>query len=1123
MDARGSASLPAGSGQVAIPVPSTYAGALAIATSEELRPGDRLAAYQIEAVVGRGGMGVVYRATDPRLGRRVALKLIAPGLAKDEGFRERFLRESQLAASLDHSNVVPVYEAGESGPHLYIAMRFVDGIDLKTLLTREGPLDPERAVALIGQIADALDAAHARGLVHRDVKPVNILVTDESGREHCYLSDFGLSRTSDHETGHAEPTHLSGTIAYTAPEQITREAVTGRADLYSLACVLYECVAGHPPFERRRPMAVLVAHVQEPPPPLPHFPALDRVLMQALAKVPSERHPTCGDFVRAARSAFGELELPPELDFRTPLVGRTADLRWLRDAWGTARRGRGHVVVISGPRGIGKTRLAAELAREIRSQGGDVQYASCVGAGEPARTALAETKSATTPTLLVLDDVDAADEPLLEALRRAEGSLATQAALVLVTSRAPAAGARHRQLQGLDGTAVTELVRLIAGGAAASLPLQALLEETDGVPQRVHETIAEWQRAEASRRLGEAAHRAAAGRDELRAAQADLTSSVMELQRALGRFEADAVVAEQACPFMGLASFDVADADDFFGREQLVADILARLPGAKLLGVVGPSGSGKSSIVRAGLASALAGGALPGSEGWTQAVIRPGEHPLAELDAVRSRTTGRTTLLVVDQLEEVFTICSDDDERVAFLDALVVSPPEETVVVAVRADFYGQFSVLPALASLLAENHVLVGPMKADELRRAIEQPARRAGLRIEPGLVDALEADVVNEPGGLPLLSTALVELWQHRDGRTLRLETYWGSGGVRGAVARLAEDAFASLTADQRTIARSILLRLADSEGEAVSRRRAPLLELELDANEDARRVMSVLTESRLVTVSEEAVEVAHEALLREWPRLHEWLEEDAEGRRLHRHVIQAAKEWDGSARDPAELYRGPRLAAALEWSGEHHTELNDLERLFLAESQALGEREVRRIRQTNRRLRALLAGAAVFLVAALAAGGVAIFQSVEAHRESDRAERAARLALARELAFISLKLPKREELRLLLAIEAVETTRVPDGTVAPEAQDALLEATTTGAGWPGVFSKQYQSDEAYSWAPDGIPFTATRNPETGKLVLVPDVAGLVQYARSRVTRPLTADECRQYLHVSVCPRRG
>jgi ABC-type branched-subunit amino acid transport system ATPase component len=1101
-----------------MPDPPTYAEPLATATRAELRPGDHLAAYEIEAVVGRGGMGVVYRALDPRLGRPVALKLIAPGLAQDARFRTRFLRESQLAASLDHSNVVPVYEAGESGPHLYIAMRFVDGTDLRTLLTREGPLDPERALALIGQVADALDAAHARGLVHRDVKPVNILIADESGREHCYLSDFGLSRVSDQESGPAEPAHLSGTIAYTAPEQITGEAVTGRADLYSLACVLYECLAGHPPFERPRPMAVLVAHVEEPPPPLLTYAELDPILAKALAKAPSERPKTCGDLVRAVRAVVEERELPPELDFRTPLVGREADLRWLRAAWSEARRGRGRVVVISGPRGIGKTRVAAALAREIRAQGAELRYASCVGTGEPARAALAETASATAPILLVLDDLDAADESLLEAVREAESSFANRSALILATSRTPGSGERHRELQVLDQAALVELASALAGDAAPSLPPD-LLDGTGGLPKRVHEDIAEWLRAEASRRLGEAADRAAAGRHELRAAQADLTSSVIDLQRALGSFEADGAVVEQACPFKGLASFDVADADDFFGREQLVAEIVARLPGATLLGVVGPSGSGKSSIVRAGLSSALAGGALPGSEHWTQTVIRPGEHPLAELERARTRGTGSRHLLVVDQLEEVFTICRDEDERAAFLDALIASTPGETLVVAARADFYGRFAVLPALASSLAENHVLVGPMEADDLRRAIELPARRAGLLVEPALVDALVADVTDEPGGLPLLSTALVELWQRRDGRTLRLDTYRESGGVRGAVARLAENAYANLTAEQRAIARSILLRLAEAEGEAVSRRRASLSELELDVNEDARRVLSVLTESRLVTVSEEAVEVAHEALLREWPRLRAWLEDDAEGRRLHRHLIQATKDWEESARDSAELYRGPRLAAALEWAGEHPTELNDLERRFLAESEALGEREVRRIRRTNRRLRTLLAGTAVFLAAALTAGGFAIFQSMEAQQESDRAERAARLALARELAFASLGLPpSQSELSILLAREAVETTRRTDGIVAPEAQEALIAANSAG----GYFNFYSQTPRESSSQPDGLPFKATKLP-SGERALIPDIERLLQTAHLRVNRSLTDEECRQYLHVQVCPRRG
>ena len=1081
---------------------SPYAGRLAtIVTKGELRPGDQLAGYEIEAVLGRGGMGVVYRAFDARLGRPVALKLISPEKSQDARFRARFLEESQLAASLDHSNVVPVYDAGEANGHLYIAMRYVEGTDLGTLLAREGPLEPQRALSLIGQVAAALDAAHARGLVHRDVKPANILVMQETGGEHCYLSDFGLTRGPDPAGSQTQPAHLSGTVAYTSPEQITGDAVTERADIYSLGCVLYECLSGQPPFAGRRSMAVLVAHVQEAPPPLAAYPALGPILSRALAKDPAERHMTCREIVEQAREALGTKDLPPELQFRTPLIGRADDLRWLRAAWREARQRKGHVAVISGPRGIGKTRLVAELAREVRGEGGEVRYVSCVGAGDAAVAALAEASTVTTPVLLCLDDLDAADGQLLEAVRHAGDAVSSASTLVLVTSRSAFPGAPRRELRPLDATAVAELARSIAGDAAVELPLDAVLEETGGVPIRVHEIVAEWLRADASRRLGEAALRAAAGRQALRAAQAELTSSVVDLQRALGRVQADADVVEPMCPFKGLASFDVVDADSFFGRERLVAELVARLPGATLLGVVGPSGSGKSSIVRAGLSAALASGALPGSEDWAQVVIRPGEHPLDELARARRDRGGKKLLLVVDQLEEVFTVCRDHAERMVFLDALTRPAPDETVVIAVRADFYGRFAALPALATLLAENHVLVGPMKAEDLRRPIELPARKAGLNVERSLVDALVADVVDEPGGLPLLSTALVELWQHRDGRTLRLESYRESGGVRGAVARIAEEAYGDFTPEQQQTARSVLLRLATVDGDDAVRRRAPLSELELDSNEDARRVVTVLTETRLVTVSENALEVAHEALLREWPRLREWLEEDAEGRRLHGHVIRAAKEWDQADRDPAELYRGARLAAALDWAAEHDIELNELERQFLVESQAASEVESRRIRRTNRRLRLLLAGAVVFLVAAVAGGALAVFQSIEAQRESDRAGRVARIAQARATAAAVLANYRGDpEGSILAAIEAVEMTRRVDGFVVPEASEALALAL-------GVTLA------------DDLTYEAGVAPGT----LTPTVSldRLLEEGRRRVSRPMTDDECHFYLQLEVCPR--
>jgi tRNA A-37 threonylcarbamoyl transferase component Bud32/streptogramin lyase len=275
------------------------------------RIGTELAGYRVEALLGRGGMSVVYLAEHLRLKRKVALKLLAPELAKDPGFRERFLRESELAASLDHPNVVPVYDAGTADDVLYIAMRYVDGLDLKALLRREGPLAAKRALALCSQIAGALDAAHARGLVHRDVKPSNVLLAKAEPSEHCYLADFGLTKFVADRTEAQDAVHLAGTIDYVAPEQIRGAEVDARADVYSLACLLYECLVGEVPYGHGSDVAVLYAHLEAAPPNPSEFRSelapVDDAIARGMAKEPEERWPTCSALVDAAAAA-----LPPK-------------------------------------------------------------------------------------------------------------------------------------------------------------------------------------------------------------------------------------------------------------------------------------------------------------------------------------------------------------------------------------------------------------------------------------------------------------------------------------------------------------------------------------------------------------------------------------------------------------------------------------------------------------------------------------------------------------------------------------------------------------------------------------------------------------------------------------------
>jgi len=278
------------------------------------RVGSTLAGYRVGELIGRGGMGVVYRAEHLRLGRRAALKIVAPELAGDPAFRDRFAREARAAATLEHAHVVPVYDAGEADGELYLAMRLVEGGDLAAELEARGALDPARALELCGQMAGALDAAHAVGLIHRDVKPANVLLEDRQG----YLSDFGLAfgPTSGETTTRGD---LVGTIHYAAPEQIQGRTLDGRADQYALAAVLHHCLTGRPPFPRDSDAAVLRAHLRDPPPRVSELrhglpPALDEVIARGLDKVPKRRFASCAALMGAVAEAlegFEELELEP--------------------------------------------------------------------------------------------------------------------------------------------------------------------------------------------------------------------------------------------------------------------------------------------------------------------------------------------------------------------------------------------------------------------------------------------------------------------------------------------------------------------------------------------------------------------------------------------------------------------------------------------------------------------------------------------------------------------------------------------------------------------------------------------------------------------------------------------
>jgi len=275
----------------------------------ELSDGDEFAGYRIERRLGRGGMGILYLALEPGLQRRVALKLIAPEAAADEVFARRFAEESRIAASIEHPNVVPIYAAGEEGGVPWIAMRYVAGSDLGRRLAREGRLEPAEAVALIAQVGNGLDAIHAAGLIHRDVKPANVLLSGEAGSEHAYITDFGVARNVATESGLTQTGRFVGTLDYVAPEQISGQALDARVDVYALGCLLFKLLTGEVPFPREGEAARLYAHLNDPPPApslyVPDLPMeLDDVVVRAMSKPPDDRYPSAGDLGRAAQAAL---------------------------------------------------------------------------------------------------------------------------------------------------------------------------------------------------------------------------------------------------------------------------------------------------------------------------------------------------------------------------------------------------------------------------------------------------------------------------------------------------------------------------------------------------------------------------------------------------------------------------------------------------------------------------------------------------------------------------------------------------------------------------------------------------------------------------------------------------
>jgi WD40 repeat protein/transcriptional regulator with XRE-family HTH domain len=520
-------------------------------------------------------------------------------------------------------------------------------------------------------------------------------------------------------------------------------------------------------------------------------------------------------------------------------------------------------------------------------------------------------------------------------------------------------------------------------------------------------------------------------------------------------------------PYRGLARFETGDSDLFFGREQLTADLVDLLGRRRFAAVFGPSGSGKSSLLRAGLIPVLRRAQEPGPRPAAIRILTPGERParshapLLTPAIPRDGDTAADTFLIVDQFEEVFTLCHDAAERARFIDLLLTARQPESrlrVLLAVRGDFYGRCAEHRELAEALRDANLLTGAMSRTELRDAVVKPATAAGLTVERALTTRLVEEIADAPGGLPLLSHALLETWRRRRGKTLTMAGYEAAGCLDGAIAKTAEEVYGRFTDDQAAAARRVLLRMV-APGDGTPDTRRPVERAELGGT---GRVVEALAGARLLTLDGDTVEIAHEALLTAWPRLRGWIEEDRERLRVHRDLTEAAHAWQELGREEGALYRGSRLAAAQEhFGGAPREDLTDLERAYL---DAGRDHE----HKGRRRSRLVLTAVTAALCLALVAAGLAVGQ----WRSAVAAQH---LAQSRQLAAQSgALLDSDPDLAALLAVHAYRTSPTREATAALYAAAALPLRKRLAGGAEPV--------DSLALSPDG--HTVAANSRDGKV---------------------------------------
>ncbi|HTI25816.1 MAG TPA: hypothetical protein VL652_32810 [Kutzneria sp.] len=566
-------------------------------------------------------------------------------------------------------------------------------------------------------------------------------------------------------------------------------------------------------------------------------------------------------------------------------------------------------------------------------------------------------------------------------------------------------------------------------------------------------------------------------------------------------------------PYVGLATFQPADADRFFGRDGLLEDLRGRLEQRRLVGLFGASGAGKSSLLRAGLVASSDRPAIvftPGPRPREECALRLAElvgkdapallveladptalHLYLRQAAVRG---GADVLVVVDQFEEIFTQCVDHNERNWLVSALVHAATAPTsqvrVVLGVRADFYGHCGNYPELVEALRDAQVLVGSMTTDELRQVITGPAAKAGCTVETALVSRLIAEATGQPAVLPLVSHALLETWRHRRGTRLALAGYEETGGLQHAIARTAETVCDGLDPGQLAAARQLFLRLtAVVDGAEDTKRRLRRRELDA-ADTDTATVVERFADARLLTLDADTVQLSHEAIIRCWPRLREWLQDDREGRRLHRQLTEATESWESLDEDTGGLYRSTRLARVRDWAAANPTALTSRERRFLDASLAAEAAEHAAARRRTRRLRQLVAGLTALLLVAVLAVGFAVNADHIASAQRD-------LALARHAVDSAAGL-RASDPALAVQLNLAAYRLAPN----PETRDALLSSFGTPYG--SRLAGHTSDITSVAFSPDSHLVATTARDWTVRLWQIADV----HQPRPAATIPMPKD---------------